>query len=205
MSKWSDAGRVLSQLPPVAVVALHFVLVYLPAKLRSAGNGGGSACRGNGTPAAAAPVAAGSGDEEGTGSTATPLPPAAAPGKDGGLRADSSGLGAAGGAAAAAAAGSRGGGGGGGGGVGLGVGAGGGVSQLGDVPSHVFDVVLPSDPAFDAEVSCCTHRTPRWLVHLVCIVAKLESRVPTTVGIIAGVSGLVTCWRAKFNGPPYSC
>lgn len=202
MSKWTDPGRLLSQLPPVAVVALHFVLVYLPAKLRritgnGTGNGGGSACWGSGSTAAAA-AASGRADEEVAGSTAIPLTPAAAPGKDGGFRADSSGLGPASGAAAAGS-----------GGVGIGaaggVGGGGGVSQLGDSPSHVFDVVLPSDPAFDAEVSFSPLPLP-WLVDLLPeSLRSWKTEYQPPVGVIAGLGGLVTCWLAKFNGPSFLC
>jgi len=109
ISKWTDAGRLLSQLSPVAVVALHFVLVYLPAKLRNSSNGRGSTSSGNGLPAAAAAAGRVRAAEEVAESTVSPLPP---------------------------------------------------VSQLGDVPSYMFNVMLPSDPAFDAEVSLVYHSFP---------------------------------------------
>lgn len=131
MSRWTDAGQLLQQLPPVAVLVLHFVLVSLPAKLRTPSKNNAK------NASAAAPVSGSRHTAEGgrpsvttpDGSTAT-LPAAAASamtsaskgGRDSVAGAD-------------------------GGGVGGVVG-----TQLGDVPSHVFEALLPSDPAFDAEV-----------------------------------------------------
>eukprot|EP00752_Nemacystus_decipiens_P011404 g10128.t1 len=127
ISSWTDPGRLLL-LPPIAVLALHFVLVDLPARLR--------------TPVTSSdrshihglPSGISSGKAE-RGSTATALPAASSSSaKTGGANVGSSGVGSSG----------KGG--------GRGVGGVGGA-QLGDVPSYVFRVLLPSDPAFDAEAA----------------------------------------------------
>lgn len=135
ISSWTDPGRLL-KLPPVAVLALHFVLVDLPARLRTPNS---YCARSAAPPASSSSVRGGSpsavGDGEGRTGPAATASPAASSGNGGGVSGGCSGVGTAGGVDME-----------GGGGVGS-------VAQLGDVPSYVFDVVLPSDPAFDAEVS----------------------------------------------------
>ena len=149
MSGWTDPGRLLN-LPPVAMLALHFVLVDLPARLSTPTTSSVSSHR-HGSPS-------GISDGEGRkGSTAT-ASPGASPGKGEGTSAGSSGVGSFDG------------------GVGDGVGGvgGGGAGQLGDVPSYVFRVVLPSDPAFDAEVRVGDGAPARWFR---CFVAKAWQRL----------------------------
>lgn len=119
MSAWSDAKQLLA-LPPVALLALHFVLVGLSTQLRTLKPA-------DSTSATSTSISA-SGD--GPGSRASLLPAAGGGGRGTGKRDRTGGVSGAG-------RGDR-----------IGVGTG----QLGSVPSHVFDVVLPSDPAFDNEV-----------------------------------------------------
>lgn len=130
ISKWADPKRLL-QLPSVAVLALHFVLVFLPVKLRAQN----SICS---QPTAAATAAVTDGksfvgltmvaSSSAAGGLGTPGEKRAA-----GKGVSTGGVSGAGSVADGYAA------------V---------PSQLGDVPSHVFKVVLPSDPAFDVEVRC---------------------------------------------------
>lgn len=137
MCSWTDPGKIL-KLPPVAVLALHFVLVDLPARLRTPIT--------SSTRPAARPAIINS-DRRGSPSRIGDCKPrmgsmaaaslAVSYGKGGGASAGRSGVGNSGGRSASGSVG--------------GVGGGGG-DQLGDMPSYVFHVVLPSDPAFDAEV-----------------------------------------------------
>eukprot|EP00904_Undaria_pinnatifida_P006156 jgi/Undpi1/2670/HiC_scaffold_13.g06048.m1 len=127
MLRWTDPATELLKLPPVAVLTLHFVLVFLPTKLRLSGRG-----------YASTPLSASASTYTGKPLSFIYKPAGASP-----VRADaarravvtgknvlSEGSVGAGGAGA----------------------SGGAVStHLGSVPSYVFDVVLPSDPAFDAE------------------------------------------------------
>lgn len=126
ISKWTDPKRLL-KLPPVAVVALHFVLVFLPVKLRKQDTGSSS-------PAAAAADTDGSksffestmvASSEARGSGTAGQKRAA---REKGPAGDVSGAGSVATGNTAVPA------------------------QLGEVPSHVFKALLPSDPAFEAEV-----------------------------------------------------
>ena len=159
MLRWADPVGELLQLPPVAVLTLHFVLVFLSTKLRCKGRAHAStppytapsSLEGEDKATGAAASAAASAAAAAAAGVAAAPPPRVATGGDcdgagtvGLARARVSGRGALSGGVS---------------GAGGGGGAGGRVASthLGDVPSHVFDVVLPSDPAFDAEVGRTDH------------------------------------------------
>ncbi|CBN75069.1 poly (ADP-ribose) polymerase family, member 8 [Ectocarpus siliculosus] len=123
MSRWTDAAQVL-KLPPVAVVALHLVLVLQPARLRNLA----SKNRARSAATASCGARASSSWSASSGAGVAGLK----------ARFPAAGLGV-----PSTASGRSGDGGG---------GDGGGASaQLGDVPTYAFEVVLPSDPAFDAQ------------------------------------------------------
>ncbi|CAM9142881.1 unnamed protein product [Laminaria digitata] len=132
--RWVNPAHKLQMLPPAAVLTLHFVLVFLPTKLRISGQH------------ASTPPSSSASSSINTKNKPTGAAAAASPSRD---NAYCDGCGDGGGDAAGLAGAKV---------SGRGVsGAGGGgggrlvSTHLGDVPSHVFDVVLPSDPAFDAE------------------------------------------------------
>lgn len=132
MSRWTDAAQVL-KLPPVAVVALHFVLVLQPARLRNRA----SKNRARSAATASCGARASSSCSASSGAGVAGLK----------ARFPAAGLGDPSTASGRSGAGRGGDGGDGGGGDG-----GGASAQLGDVPTYAFEAVLPSDPAFDAQV-----------------------------------------------------
>ncbi|CAN0273186.1 unnamed protein product [Ectocarpus sp. 12 AP-2014] len=131
MSRWTDAAQVL-KLPPVAVVALHFVLVLQPARLRNRASKNRARSAATARCGARAPSSCSASSGAGVA----------------GLKArfHAAGLGDPSTASGRSGAGRGGDGGDDGGGDG-----GGASTQLGDVPTYAFEAVLPSDPAFDAQ------------------------------------------------------
>ncbi|CAM9093483.1 unnamed protein product [Scytosiphon promiscuus] len=157
ISRWTDAGQLLS-LPPLSILVLHFVLVILPARLRarrrtdrgSAAAAAAAACEGGSARTAAATAAsrtaASSPGDGKSGGISGPLAPSSAAGapdtvssrrprgdgdSDGGSRGVRGGVGGNGSDGLAT------------------------TTQLGTVPSYVFDAILPDDPAFYAEAKLC--------------------------------------------------
>ncbi|CAB1117710.1 unnamed protein product [Ectocarpus sp. CCAP 1310/34] len=122
-----EFARKVLKLPPVAVVALHFVLVLQPAKLRNRASK--NRARSAATASCGAKASSSCSASSGAGVA--------------GLKArfPAAGLGNMSTASGRSGAG-RG---------GDGVDGGGASTQLGDVPTYAFDAVLPGDPAFDAQ------------------------------------------------------